>query len=104
MCGGEFTDEHHFSKYCKNCKAKIEYTVEMEKVSKVRAESEDWRPFQLSPQFYEIRHKEITMGIKCPECGHEIDVYPGVQDWEIKCDSCKLLFTIDIAVNVTRFA
>lgn len=102
-CGGAFTDEHHFSKYCKKCKAEIEQQVEVEVVKETEV-TKDLTPFDLSADHYEIRHKDITMGIRCPECGREIDVRPGLQAWEIKCDYCKLLFTIETNVRVSRFA
>jgi len=104
MCGGEFTDEHHFSKYCKNCKAKMEFTVKMQADKETQDKAKSWKTFDLSENFIEYRYKEISLGITCPECGYQVDASSKLQPWEIKCDKCKLLFTIDTVVRVTRYA
>lgn len=100
MCGKTLTTEHHFSKYCHECKARIEYEVEVHKAIK----EPEFKPFELSPQFIDVRYKDISLGITCPECGYQVDANSKMQDWEIKCDACKLLFTVDVVVRVNKFA
>lgn len=93
-CGNDFTDEHHFRKFCKKCQAEIE------EASNKKPDKLVITPVLLDPENIDMRVKDINMGITCPKCNKSIDVSSKMQDWEIRCTDCKLLFDIQVVVEV----
>jgi DNA-directed RNA polymerase subunit RPC12/RpoP len=80
-CGGEFTDEHHFAKYCKKCNPKAVASG----IKKVTKSGER----MLSESEMTIRFLDYSVGVKCLNCNREIDIIHGrSQDFENVCPGC----------------
>jgi Zn finger protein HypA/HybF involved in hydrogenase expression len=98
-CNKPLTTEHLFAMYCFECQP-IKRAAALEKAKHPKYVEKEIQPWPLEERFIEIRYSDVSMGITCPKCKRQIDYSPKMQEWELKCDKCKLKFWIETKVMV----